>query len=445
MAYLLMMAIRLVELHRVLKDTGSIYLHCDPTAGHYLKLVMDAVFGYKHFRSEIVWKRTFAHSSANRAGPVHDILFLYSKTDDYIWIPQYQEYDPFYLETFLDQIDNEGRRYMRVDLTGAGISKGESGKPWRGIDVMAKGRHWAYTQETLEKLDSEGKVHWPKKAGGMPRLKRYKEDLSGVLLQDVWTDIRPMHNLSAERLGFPTQKPETLLERIIKASSNENDLIMDPFCGCGTTITVAQRLKRKWIGIDITHLAISLMRHRLKDSFGQEVEYEVIGEPIDLRGAGELAKQDPYQFEWWALGLVGARPAESEKKKGKDKGIDGYIYFHDEPQKTKKIVIQVKSGHVNPGQIRDLRGVIEREKAQIGVFITFQEPTQGMRTEAVSAGFYRSPGWNKDYSRIQILTIKELLEGKRIDYPPKTSITFKKAKKHEAEEHEQLILDKNKK
>lgn len=234
-----------------------------------------------------------------------------------------------------------------------------------------------------------------------------------------------------ERLGYPTQKPERLLERIIKASSNEDDVVLDPFCGCGTTIVVAERFKRRWIGIDITHLAISLMRHRLEDSFGDQVEYEVIGEPLDLKGAEELAKQDPYQFQWWALGLVGARPAESEKKKGADKGIDGYIYFHDEPQKgrTKAIVLQVKSGHVGTSQIRDLKAVVEREKAQIGVFITLNDPTKGMKEEALKAGFYKSP-W-RQHPKIQILTIKELLAGKNIDYPPRrqTDVTFKKAER----------------
>jgi len=334
---------------------------------------------------------------------------------------------------------------MRVDLTGAGTTEGESGKPWRGIDVKTKGRHWAYKQDTLEKLDSEGKIHWPKKTGGMPRLKRYREDLPGILLQDIWTDIRPIHNLSAERLGFPTQKPEPLLERVIKASSNEKDVVLDPFCGCGTTITVAEKLKRKWIGIDVTHLAISLMKHRLIDTFGQNVKFKVIGEPVDLKGAEALAKQDSYQFQWWALGLVGARPAESEKKKGGDKGIDGYIYFHDEPKRTKKIIIQVKSGKVNPGHIRDLKGTIEREKAQIGVFITLAPPTTGMKKEALESGYYKIPGgWGQVYQKLQILTVKELLEGKGIDYPPKTSITFKKAKKHESDEGEQLHIDEKK-
>ena len=251
-------------------------------------------------------------------------------------------------------------------------------------------------------------------------------------------------SFSKEKLGYPTQKPEALLERIIAASSNKDDVVLDPFCGCGTTISVAQKLNRRWIGIDITHLAIGLIKHRLQDTFGKEISssYEVIGEPTDLAGAKILAKEDPYQFQWWALGLVGARPVE--QKKGADKGIDGRIYFHDEADrtKTKQIVLQVKGGHISSAHIRDLRGVLEREKAEIGIFITLQEPSKAMRREAAGAGFYHSPGWNKDYVRIQILTIEELINGKTIDYPApeSTNITFKKASRFVRKQGEQKEL-----
>lgn len=389
MAYLVMMTIRLVELHRVLKDTGSIYLHCDPTASHYLKLVMDAVFGVKGFRNEVVWLYTRPGTKHQKQFPrVHDIILWYSKSDNWIFNPD----------------------AVRIPYSKKTI---ERGKYSVATSKVTKGIH--------ERV--------------LPYGGKCPED---------WWHIPMIQGNARERLGYPTQKPEVLLERIIKASSNEGDIVLDPFCGCGTTITVAEKLKRKWIGIDITHLAISLMRHRINDTFGDNVKYEVIGEPVDLKGSEELAKQDPYQFEWWALGLVGARPAESEKKKGKDRGIDGYIYFHDEPQKTKKIVIQVKSGHVNPGQIRDLRGVIEREDAQIGVFITLNKPTKGMIKEAVSAGYYKSPGWGKDYLRLQILTVEELLEGKAIEYPPKTSITFKKAERVKVDDHVQFTIEEKK-
>jgi len=428
MAYLVMMAIRLVELHRVLKDTGSIYLHCDPTASHYLKLVIDAVFGGKNFRNEVVWKRTDAKGNVQKKyGWIHDRLLFYTKTNKWIWNQQYIPYDKEYIEQFYNRIDRNGRRYQATDLTAPMIraSKGQV-YSWKGYTPPAS-RCFVYNKEKMTQLDKEERIEYTKK--GCPRLIRYLDEMKGNKCPDIWPDIKIAQK--AERLDYPTQKPEALLERIIKANSNEHDTVLDPFCGCGTTITVAEKLKRKWIGIDITHLAISLMRHRLEDSFGEEVEYEVIGEPVDLRGAEELAKQDPYQFQWWALGLVGARPAESEKKKGADKGIDGYIYFHDEPKKdrTKAIVLQVKSGHVGASQIRDLKAVVEREKAQIGVFITLTDPTRGMKEEALKTGFYKSP-WGQ-HPKIQILTIKELLAGKKIDYPPRrqTDVTFKKAER----------------
>lgn len=441
MAYLAMMAPRLVGMHRVLKNTGSIYLHCDPTAGAHLRLLMDAVFGPVNFKNEIVWKRTGAHSSARKCGAVHDVLLFYSKTKDFIWNQVFQPYDQLYVETFFDHVDSDGRVWARIDLTGAGVTKeGASGKPWRGIDVTPKGRHWAYSIEELERLDKEGKIHWPKKKGGMPRLKQYLEDMAGVLLQDVWTDIRPIHNLSPERLGYPTQKPEPLLERIINASTNEGDIVLDPFCGCGTAIAVAQRLNRRWIGIDITHLAVALMKHRLHDMFGDKVQYKVVGEPVSLPDAKALAENDPYQFQWWALGLVGARPIE--QKKGADRGIDGRLYFHDETddkkRKTKQIILSVKSGNVGVKDVRDLRGVVEREEAQIGVLICMEKPTRNMRREAASAGVYKS-AWGS-HPRLQILTIEELLTGHKIDYPPagQVNITFRKAPKAKGRRHKQL-------
>ncbi len=299
----------------------------------------------------------------------------------------------------------------------------------------------------LDKLDAAGKIHWPKKAGGVPMLKRYSDEQEGVPLQDVWTDIRPMHNLAAERLGYQTQKPEALLERIICASSNEGNVVLDPFCGCGTAISVAQRLDRRWIGIDITHLAIGLIKKRLADAFGDSVRdtYEVIGEPVDLSGAQDLATNDPYQFQWWALGLVGARP--TEQKKGADRGIDGRLYFHDEPRggKTKQIIFSVKAGHVQSAYVRDLRGTIDREDAQIGVLISMETPTKPMLKEAAEAGFYKSPGLQDKYPRIQILTIEDLLAGKQVAHPRLLDATFKKAPRSRpaAEKKMPLPFDSN--
>ena len=441
MAYLAMMAPRLVELRRVLKPTGSIWLHCDPTASHYLKLLMDAVFGPMVFRNEAVWQRTGAHSSANRLGPVHDILLFYSKGPEYTWNRLYTPHAEEYVRKHYSQTDADGRRWMPDNLTAAGTRNGSSGQPWHGFDVAAKGNHWKFTQENLERLDAEGRIYWPSK-GGWPRYKRYLDEVQGTLLQDVWTDISPINAVAAERLGYPTQKPEALLERIILSSSNEGDVVLDPFCGCGTAIAVAQRLKRRWVGIDITHLAVNLMKHRLLTAFGEGVkaEYEVIGEPTDVEGARQLAKEDPFQFQLWALGLVGARPME--QKKGADRGIDGRIYFHEgNPTDVKQIILSVKAGaNIHRSYVHELRGVVDREGAKIGVLMTMENPTKPMREEAASAGFYQSP-WGT-HARLQILTVPELLEGKRIDAPPMGQVgkTFKNAPRASTAADDQLAM-----
>jgi hypothetical protein len=347
------------------------------------------------------------------------------------WNQTYHQYDQGYLDRHYRHVDENGRRYKHENPTGAGISRGTTGQPWRGIDPTAKGRHWARTPEELERLDREGRIHWPTKPDAWPYIKVYLDDMPGVPVQDVWTDIDVINMMAKERLGYPTQKPEALLERIILASSNPNDLVLDPFCGCGTAVVAAQKTGRRWIGIDITHLAITLVKKRLLDTFEGKAVYEVKGEPVSVPDAQTLAEQDPYQFQWWALGLVGARPVE--QKKGADSGIDGRISFHDEGDggKTKHVILSVKAGHTSVAHLRDLRGVLDREKAEIGVLITMQEPTQPMRTEAAGAGFYYSPGWNKNYPRLQVLTVAELLEGKGIDMPPlrQVSTTFKKAPK----------------
>ena len=320
---------------------------------------------------------------------------------------------------------------------------GDSGAPWRGVDPTAKGRHWAIpgkllkefvseddaaqmtTQQKLDALAENGLIYWPP-TGSMPRIKRYLRADTGVSIQDVITDLDAISAHASERLGYPTQKPEALLERIISASSNEGDTVLDPFCGCGTTIAAAQRLNRQWIGIDVTHLAITLIKKRLWDSFEDTAKYKVIGEPVSLSEAKALAEADRFQFQWWALGLVNARPAE--QKKGADQGIDGRLYFHDEGAKgiTKQIVLSVKSGGVTVKDVRDLRGVVEREHAAIGVLITLESPTRPMRTEAAGADIYNSP-WGTKHPVLQILTIADLLAGKGIDYPSKTNRTFKRA------------------
>ena len=300
--------------------------------------------------------------------------------------------------------------------------------------------HWGYDQDGIDTLWAEGRIEFSQR--GKPRLKTFLRNLPGVSVRDIWTDIEPLNSAAAERLGYPTQKPEALLERIIDASSNKGAVVLDPFCGCGTAISVAQRLNRRWIGIDITHLAIGLIKKRLADAFGPDVKdtYEVIGEPADLSGAQDLATNDPYQFQWWALGLVGARPAE--QKKGADRGIDGRLYFHDEPRggKTKQIIFSVKAGHVQSAYVRDLRGVIEREDAQIGVLISMEAPTKPMIKEALEAGFYKPPGLQDKYPRIQILTIDELLMGKQVAHPRLLDATFKKAPKSRPAAEKKMAL-----
>jgi DNA modification methylase len=326
---------------------------------------MDAIFEVRNCQNEIVWKRTSARSDSHRWNQIHDTIFFYSKTQDFVWNPQHMPYDPAYTAKFYHFVEpGTGRRYASDNLTAAGTRNGSSGDPWHGVDVRAKGIHWKYTIDGLEKLDREGKILWPEKKDGVPRYKRYLDEMPGLAIQSIVTDIPLLSAQSLEKLGYPTQKPEALLERIIRSNSNEGDVVLDPFCGCGTTVAVAQKLKRQWIGIDITHLAMTLIRHRLKDQFGDGVKYKVMGEPVSLPDAEALAAQDPYQFQWWALGLVGARPVE--QKKGSDKGIDGRLYFHDEPKAAKQIIFSVKAGHVNVSQVRDLRGVLERESRHRG-------------------------------------------------------------------------------
>lgn len=436
MAYLVMMAARLVELHRVLKPTGSLYLHCDPTASHYLKVVLDTIFGPHNYRNEVIWKRHSAHSSAKRYGPVHDTLLFYTKSDRYIWTDVRLDYDEQYLDKYYKYDDGDGRLYWRNSLTAAGIRKGSSGQAWRGFDPTSQGAHWKFTVDNLDTLDNQGKIYWPPN-GGWPQIKRYKDELKGVAVSDIWDDIDKINPAGNERLGYPTQKPVALLERILQASSNPGDLVLDPFCGCGTTIAAAQKLGRKWIGIDITHLSIALQKFRLKDAFGLEPgkDYAVKGEPRDYASARQLAEDDRYQFQWWALSLIEARPLggtgdSKEGKKGADKGIDGIITFVDDNSgKAKRAVVQVKSGKVSSSHIRDLVGTVDREKAPVGVYITLEEPTSKMMQEAAAAGVYHSPGWNRDYPRIQIVTVQGLLDGTQSVKMPPSNVTFKQAGK----------------
>ena len=416
MAYLVMMTARLVELHRVLKPTGSLYLHCDPTASHYLKIVLDAIFGAENYRNEIIWHYDGPQRPSRRNfGAKHDVIFRYSKT-----------------EKFFAAEENIIPESM---LTASELKKYKQDDEGRYFYDTPPGD---YTDQSIKRLDQEGRIR--RTQSGKPRVKHFlRSDSQGRVyrrkqLHDVWHDIPSIgHAGGKERLSYPTQKPEALLERIIGASSNEGDIVLDPFCGCGTTIAAAHKLRRRWLGIDITHLAISLQKYRLADAFElvSGKDYEVIGEPTTVEGARSLARDSAndgrYQFEWWALSLlqakpVGGRPGSRKGKKGADKGIDGIISFLDEDdrgrKKPRKVIVQVKSGAVKSGDIRDLKGAAEREQAAIGVFITLAKPTADMLKEALSGGYYESPLWRRKYRRLQILTIGDLFGGAAVDMPP---------------------------
>ncbi len=433
LAYLVMMAPRLAELRRVMKPTASIYLHCDPAASHYLKMLMDAEYGPANFRNEVVWARTAAKSLMTRRLPSnHDVILNYQKTPQAKWslAEVFQPYDPEALDSKTASKychrDPDGRLYQLSDLTNPNPDRPNLRYEFLGITKV-----WRWTRERMQKAYDAGLVIQPS-PGSVPRLKRYLDEQRGRPLDDVWTDIPPLNSQAKERLGYPTQKPEALLERIIRLSTETGDLVLDPFCGCGTTIAAAQKLDRRWIGIDITHLAITLMKTRLNDAFGSQIAYKVIGEPASLPDAQALAESDPYQFQYWALGLVNARPVE--QKKGADKGIDGKIVFQGETTGIfEQVIISVKAGQLMAHYIRDLRGVLDREKAAIGVLISMEEASKPMHTEAFTAGFFESKTWGRKYPKIQLFTIAELLLGKKIDMPPikQVGATFKKAERHQ--------------
>jgi DNA modification methylase len=416
MAYIVMMCIRLIELRRVLKDSGSIYLHCDPTASHYLKLLMDVIFSPKNFHNEIVWKRaTTVKGNVGQGsklwGQATDSLLFYTKAENYVFNQPFTDYSEEYKTKAYRYLEPAtGRYYRLVSMIGPGGAA--KGNP--RYEVMGVTRYWRYSQKKMQELIDNGLVVQPS-PGAVPHRKYYLDEGKGVPIQSLWTDIPNLQAADAERLGYPTQKPETLLERIIQASSNEGDIVLDPFCGCGTALIAAQKLNRQWVGIDITHLAIGVMKWRLDKMF-PGIKYKVIGEPKDLAGAKELAKDNKFEFQWWVVSLIGGQPY-GDKKKGADTGIDGYLYFMDEKDKVKKAIISVKGGGTSVKDIRDLGHVIDREKAEIGLFLTLENPTKPMSTEAITKGFYHSP-LGKDYPKIQILTIEELLNDKKPDIPP---------------------------
>jgi site-specific DNA-methyltransferase (adenine-specific) len=436
MAYLAMMTVRLIELHRVLKRTGSIYLHCDPTASHYLKLLLDGVFGPANFVNEIIWKRYGAHNDAGQGskhyGRIHDTILFYSKTPDRKWQQLFTPLDASYVASTYRLDDGDGRKYTTTPLTGpGGAEKGNPVFEWNGHT-----RAWRYSKDTIQRLHNEGRLYYSKT--GYARQKLYLKDTKGIPVQTIWSDIGSLSGSNNERLGYPTQKPLALLERIITASSSEGDVVLDPFCGCGTAVHAAEKLGRRWIGIDITHLAISLIEKRLKDAF-PGIAFEVYGTPNDLASAQDLAERDKYQFQWWAVSMVDALPFGG-KKKGADGGIDGIIYFKPDGRRTEKALVSVKGGgNVSVNMIRDLHSAMEREKAPIGVFISAAPPTRPMETEAAAVGRFKSEATGRTYPRLQIITLADLFNGKKPDIPYVDQASIKRAPREETAGQDRLL------
>jgi site-specific DNA-methyltransferase (adenine-specific) len=367
-AYLVEMTVRLVELQRVLKETGSLFLHCDPTASHYLKVILDAIFGEGRCRNEIIWAYRGGGVSKRWFARKHDVIFFYSKGNTWTFNSQYTPYSDATVAV-------TGRTGKRVNKTSIDLERG---------------------------------AHMP----------------------DWWTDINALQTWSPERLGYPTQKPIALLERLIKAGSNEGDVVLDPFCGCGTAVAAAEALGRKWIGIDITYLSIAVMKSRLQDQYPALGKIKVIGAPTELEGARRLAADEEngrYQFQWWALDQIGATPHGTDKKKGADGGIDGVINFTG-ASGMERVIISVKSGGVGVKDIRELQAVAERENAAIGVLVTLEDPSKPMRDEAAQAGSWHSDLYDKDYPRIQIITAKEIIEQAKLPHiPPLVAAQYRKA------------------
>ena len=421
MAYLAMMAVRLIELHRVLRITGSLYLHCDPTASHYLKVLLDAIFGVINFRNEIVWKRTTAHNDAkNRFADISDIILFYGKGATSYFKRLFGEYDQAYLDDKYRHQTPDGRRYMSDNLRSPNPRPNLT-YTYKGFEPHPNG--WAVSKEKMAELDAQGRLEFPRDPNGRIRLRRFLDEREGMPISNIWTDISPLNSQAQERLGYPTQKPLALLERILLASSHEGDVILDPFCGCGTTVHAAEKLKRQWIGIDITHLAVALIEHRLKAAF-PGILYEVHGVPKDLAGACDLAVRDKHEFQKWIVATIEGQPYKGGKK-GMDRGIDGYLHFRDADKKPQFAIISVKGGGVKSGDIRDLKGTMDRESAALGIFLTLNSPTREMQKEAASAGVYETGG--QKVPRIQILTAEQVIDNRRPQVPFGFTESLKKA------------------
>lgn len=411
LAYLIYMVQRLLHMKVILKPTGSIYLHCDPTASHYIKVMMDGIFGHSGFQNEIIWKRTNSRSTTGRWPRVHDVILFYTNSGSFRFRPQKVKGDlakiPHTLITGLD-----GKKYQTYELTAPGRTKqGESGRPWRGFDPDAMGRHWANTATTMDAWDADGLIHWPKN-GGFPRRRDrnpFQPEQREVTVSDVWTDIDRINQAAKERMGYPTQKPIALLKRIIEASTEPGDVVFDPFCGCGTTIYAAHENGRRWIGCDVAILAVRLVEKQLGDRYGlvKGEHYEEHGIPNSVEAAQALWERDPFQFEHWAVEKVGGFPT----KKTGDKGVDGRVYFEMKDE-LGVVVLSVKGGNIRPTDVRDLAGVLAAEPgALLAGFVSLKEPSRAMREAAAALGTWEYRG--VEYPRLQLLTVRELIEEKR--------------------------------
>lgn len=442
MAYLVAMAIRFVEIHRVLKPTGSFYLHCDTTASHYLKVLLDTVFGPTNFRNEIVWKRTNAHNDPKRFGRIHDVILYYAKNSRQVYFaPQYVGYDPSYIQSEFRQ-DADGRWYKCEDLTAPGHG-GASGRFEFHGRTPGASRMWRMKETEMERLWGEGRIRTD--ANGVPLLRGqvvYLDEKKGMTVQDWWDDVLRIGNTSGERLGYPTQKPLALLERIIAASSREGDVVLDPFCGCGTTVHAAHKLGRHWVGIDVTAVAIAVIKTRLETAFDDlKGKVQVEGFPQDYESARQLFEIDPHRFQVWANTLIDAYPLT---KKGADAGIDGWLNFLDLDDKAHRAVVQVKGGKLTLSQVRDFCHVVTREKATLGFLVCLGEPTGPMRQEAIKEGFWTDAG-DRTWPKVQILPVAELLAGTvRARYPAQDKVSmlgYKAGKAQKRGQQQEMFAD----
>jgi DNA modification methylase len=431
MAYLAMMAVRLVELHRVLKPTGSLYLHCDPTASHYLKLLLDGIFGPENFANEIIWKRSDSKNDAGQGskhfGRVNDVILFYRRSDQATWNPLYVPLSEEYIKSFYRYRDPDGRLYKLDNMLGPGGAA--KGNP--EYEVMGVKRHWRYSRERMAELIAAGRVVQTR-PGTVPMYKRYLDESKGVQVSSNWADISMIRGWSGEKMGYPTQKPLALLERIIAASSNPGDVVLDPFCGCGTAVDAAQKLGRRWTGIDVTHLAIGLIEKRLRDRYGDTVQFEVIGKPADLASALRLAEERPHDFQYWVTFAIDGQAFQGGRK-GMDRGIDGFVWFTGHDRQPQKAIVSVKAGrNIGPAMIRDLKGTLEREKSPMGIFISAYAPTAEMKREAAAAPPYEAAD-ERVYPGIQIFTLEDLFAGRKPKVPLlDAAAAYRKAPRAEA-------------